>query len=79
MTEGRKYEFEKRLEQNLLSMEVVDARRFARAVREAMDDLDREARCYGLTEADFYIDTKEFLEHMVARLEAKPCRNGTSG
>lgn len=79
MTEGRKYKFEERLEQNLLSMEVVDARRFARAVREAMDDLDREARCYGLTEVDFYIDTKAFLEQMVARLEAKPCRNGTSG
>lgn len=71
MTEGRKYKFEERLEQNLLSMEVVDARRFARAVREAMDDLEREAKCYGLTEADFYLDTKAFLEKMAVRLEAK--------
>ena len=71
MTEGRKYKFEERLEQNLLSMDVVDARRFAKAVRDAMDDLDREARCYGLTEADFYLDTKAFLEQMATRLEAK--------
>lgn len=71
MTEGRKYKFEERLEQNLLSMEVVDARRFGRAIREVMDDLEREARCYGLTEADFYLDTKAFLEQMATRLEAR--------
>lgn len=71
MIEGRKYKFEERLGQNLMSMDVVDARRFARAVRDAMDGLEREARCYGLTEADFYIDTKAFLEQMATRLEAR--------
>lgn len=71
MIEGRKYKFEERLEQNLISMEVVDARRFARAVRDAMDGLEREARCYGLTEMDFYLDTQEFLEKMATRLEAR--------
>lgn len=71
MIEGRKYKFEERLGQNLMSMEVVDARRFARAVRDAVDNLEREAKCYGLSKEDFYLDTKAFLEQMAARLEAK--------
>lgn len=66
-----KYKFEERLEQNLLSMDVVNARRFAHAVRDALHGLDLEARCYGLYKEDFYLDTKAFLEQMATRLEAK--------
>lgn len=69
-----KYKFEDRLEQNLLSMEVINARRFAHAVRDALAGLELEARCYGLKKEDYYLDTKEFLEKMATRLEAKPSR-----
>lgn len=68
-----KYEFEKALERNEMTMSVVNARRFAKAVLEARNGLEWEAVYYGFEKEDYYLDTKEFLENMVARLEAKPC------
>ena len=67
-----KYKFEKDIERNRMSMDVVNARRFARAVREAIDGLEHEARCYGLKEEDYYLDAKVFLEDLERRLSAKP-------
>lgn len=66
-----KYDFEQDLEQNLMSMQVIDARRFARAIRSAMRDLKREAGCYSLTKEPYYLDVQTFLEKMATRLEAK--------
>lgn len=67
-----KYEFEKDLERNELSMSVVNARRFSRAIRDALDGLELEARCYGLKDEDYYLEAKAFLEKMAVRLEARP-------
>lgn len=67
-----KYEFEKDLERNELSMSVVNARRFSRAIRDALDGLELEARCYGLKAEDYYLEAKAFLEKMAVRLEARP-------
>ena len=66
-----KYEFEKDLDRNELSMSVVNARRFSRAVRDALDGLELEARCYGLKNEDYYLTTKAYLERLEARLKAK--------
>ena len=66
-----KYEFEKTLEDNKLDMSVINARRFAKAVHTALQDLEEEARCYHVTNEDYYLETKAFLENMLSRLEAK--------
>ena len=66
-----KYEFEKDIANNLMSMDVIDARRFAVGVREAMAVLKRTAGCYRLTNEAYYKDTQAFWEQMAARLEAK--------
>lgn len=60
------------LEQGLLSIDVVNARRFARAVRDALRGLELDARCYGLLKEDYYLATKSYLERMEARLMADP-------
>ena len=64
------YKFEKDIERNMMSMDVVDARRFGVAVREAMRVLEREALCYKLTNEQYYLDTQIFLRKMAERLEA---------
>ena len=63
------YDFEKSLKENKMDMSIVDARRFAVAIRDAIKVLDREAACYKLTNKAYYTDTKEFLEQQAARLE----------
>ena len=69
-----KCKFETDLENNLMSMEVVDARRFGAAVREAMQSLEREAKCYKLTNKDYYLYTQAFLKRMAERLTAPHCK-----
>lgn len=64
-----KYDFEKSLKENKMDISVVDARRFAVAIREAIKVLDREAACYKLTNKAYYLETKGFLEKQLARLE----------
>ena len=64
------YDFEKSLRENKMDTSIVDARRFAQAVRAALRDLEREARCYKLTDQDYYLETKAFLEKQLTRLEA---------
>lgn len=65
-----KFDFEKDIERNMLSMSVINARRFGRAVRDALDGLELEARCYGLKNEDFYLTTMAYLERLEARLKA---------
>ena len=65
-----KYKFEDDFENNPMSMDVVNARRFARAVQAAIDGLELEARCYNLYDDDYYKDTMAFLEQMLKRLKA---------
>lgn len=69
------YDFEKSLRENKMDISVVDARRFSVAIREAIKVLDREAACYKLTNKAYYLETKEFLEKQLARLEAIPEEN----
>lgn len=69
-----KYKFETDLENNLMSIEVVDARRFAAAVRQAISLLEREAGCYRLHNERYYLDTQIFLTEMAERLEAPHCK-----
>lgn len=69
------YDFEKSLRENKMNISVVDARRFSVAIREAIKVLDREAACYKLTNKAYYLETKEFLEKQLARLEAIPEEN----
>lgn len=69
-----KYKFEEYIERNEMDISVIAARRFARAVREAIGDLEREARCYHLTNEPYYIEIQEFLQQKLARLEA-PLKN----
>ncbi len=71
---GRKsvFQFEKDLSRNELSMDVINARRFAVAVRKAMDILQQEAACYHLTNEDYYQETLVSLGEMAVRLEAQP-------
>lgn len=64
------YDFEKRLRKDKMDMSVINARRFAQAIRTALKELEREARCYKLTEQDYYVETKAFLEKQLVRLEA---------
>ena len=71
-----KYKFERDLAKNELSMDVIDARRFGKAVKEAMDGLELEARCYCLLDEPYYRETMAFLEQMANRLTAKP-KEGT--
>lgn len=68
----KKYEFEKALETNKFDMSVVNARRFAKEARTALQNLEEDARCYHLKNEDYYLDIKEFLDTMLSRLEATP-------
>lgn len=54
-----------------MSMDIVDARRFAHAIRDATRSLKRETGCYKLHGEDYYVDTQSFLEKMATRLETK--------
>ena len=65
------YEFEKDLQNNELSIAVVNARRFGAAVRQAMHLLEREAGCYRLYNEQYYKDTQAILEEMATRLQAE--------
>ena len=65
-----KYKFETDLENNMMSIEVVDARRFAVAIRKAMQLLEHEAGCYKLHNEQYYLDTQRFLKAMAERLDA---------
>ena len=65
-----KYDFEKCLNENRMDISVVDARRFAHAVRAAIRELENCAACYKLTNKAYYIETKGYLEKQLARLEA---------
>ena len=67
-----KYNFEKDLETKPWSPSIINARRFSRAVQEALDGLALEARCYNLVQEDYYLDIKGFLEKSLERLNA-PC------
>ena len=67
-----KYKFERDLAKNEMSIDVIDARRFGKAVKEAMHGLSVEARCYGLMYEPYYRETMAFLELMANRLTAKP-------
>lgn len=69
-----KYNFEQCLENNRMAMSVVNARRFAEAVRKAIQEIDQAAGCYKLTNEPYYLETKTFLEEKLARLEA-PMQN----
>ena len=53
-----------------LSIDLIDARRFATAIREAIDCLDRSAGCYRLHEKSYYLEVKEYLEAKAKELEA---------
>lgn len=57
------------MEQNELSVDLIDRKRFAKAIREAMDCLDQTASCYKLTEKSYYLEVKEFLENRADHLE----------
>lgn len=65
------YKFEKDIAQNMMSIEVVDARRFALSIRGAMEYLRVDAGCYRLTDEQYYKDTMRYLDRMASRLEAK--------
>ena len=69
-----KYDFEKYLKENKLDISVIQARRFAVAVRKAIQEIDQAAGCYKLTNEPYYLETKTFLEEKLARLEA-PMQN----
>jgi hypothetical protein len=56
--------FQQDLANNEMSIDVVNARRFAAAVQQAMRLLEQEARCYGLTDEGYYLDVQEHLERM---------------
>lgn len=64
------YDFEKDIENNELSMAVVNARRFGAAIRKAMATLEQDAGCYSLTREPYYADVQNFLGQMANRLEA---------
>lgn len=66
-----KYKFENDLEKNQLSIDVIDARRFGKAIKEAIHGLELEARCYSLQEEPYVLETMAFLEEMASRLTAK--------
>lgn len=66
-----KYKFENDLEKNQLSMDVIDARRFGKAIKEAIHGLELEARCYALQEEPYVLETMAFLKQMASRLTAK--------
>ena len=66
------YKFEQDLAKNEMSVAVVDARRFGKAVKEAIDGLALEARCYSLLDEPYYKETMDFLEQMANRLTANP-------
>lgn len=65
--------FQQDLANNEMSIDVVNARRFAAAVQQAMRLLEQEARCYGLTDEDYYLDVQEYLErthrYLTGRME----------
>ncbi len=65
------YDFEKYIKENKIDASVIDARRFAQAIREAIRVLDHSAACYKLTNKAYYLETKDFLEQQLARLERK--------
>ncbi len=64
------YDFEKSIKENKMDISVIDARRFAQAIRESIKVLDHSAACYKLTNKAYYLETKEFLGQQAARLEA---------
>ncbi len=66
------YEFEKDLAENRLSIDVINARRYAASIRKAMEVLQAEAAVYHLTQQPYHLDTQAFLEQMAARFEAVP-------
>lgn len=68
----QEYQFEKYLKQGRLDQAVIDARRFGKAVRYALNEMEETARCYSLQKEDYYLDTKEFLEGLLKRLTAEP-------
>ena len=51
-------------------MPVINARRFAAAIRQAMKDLQREAGCYKLNNEPYCVETNAYLEQMATRLES---------
>ena len=64
------YDFEKFLREDKMELSVIDARRFAKAIRTALNSLKREGIVYNLIDKTYYIETIEFLEQQLARLEA---------
>ncbi len=66
------YEFEKYLAKNALDMPVINARRFAAAIRRAMGHLQNEAGCYKLNNEPYCVEINAYLEQMATRLEATP-------
>ncbi len=66
------YEFEKYLAKNSLDISVINARRFAVAIRQAMKLLQREAGCYKLNNEPYCVEINAYLEQMATRLEATP-------
>lgn len=67
-----RYKFEEDLANNLLSIDVVDARRFGVAMRAVMRDLEQTAKYYNLTKEPYYRHVQAYLDRMAVRLEAKP-------
>lgn len=67
-----KYRFEMDWESGTMTMAVVDARRFGVAVRDAMRDLERAAKCYNLTKEPYYQHIQTYLDRMATRLETEP-------
>lgn len=59
------------LENNEINLELIDKRRFANAIREAIGHLDQAAGCYRLYEKSYYLETKHFLEKQALSLEGK--------
>lgn len=68
----KKYDFEEYIERNEMNIAVVDAQRFAHALRQAMRDLEYAAGGYSLKRKAYYLDTMHFLKQMEARLSACP-------
>jgi len=62
------------LENKELSIDLIDASRFAVAIREAIDCIDRSAGCYGLRKKAYYLEVKEYLTKKAEALEAPTAR-----
>lgn len=59
---------------NEIRMDLIDARRFAAAIREAIGRLERSAGCYKLREKSYYLEVKEYLTKKAEALEAPTAR-----